>query len=87
MKGEAERILASCDAPPADAAATLDRALRATAPRHRGRRSATRPGLATAPTDADEQHLEFVGFLVFVDRPKADAGRVAGASRPARASW
>jgi Mg2+-importing ATPase len=32
----------------------------------------TATGLLTA-TDADEQLLRFIGFLVFVDRPKADA--------------
>ena len=39
--------------------------------RDRGRRP-SRAGSADGD-DADEQHLAFVGFLVFVDRPKADA--------------
>ena len=36
-----------------------------------GARAGTRA--STRSTDADEQHLELVGFLVFTDRPKADA--------------
>jgi P-type Mg2+ transporter len=72
VKGEPEGIMKRCDAAPADAATTLTDLYRSGA---RVIAVATRdaPGLAAA-TDADEQHLSFVGFLVFVDRPKADAG-------------
>jgi len=71
VKGEPERVLACSDGVPAAAAQTLsdlyDLGARVIAV---GARVA--PGV-TAPTDADEQHLGLVGFLVFTDRPKADA--------------
>jgi Mg2+-importing ATPase len=71
VKGEPEGVLARADAVPAAAAQTLsdlyDAGARVIAV---GARAA--PGI-TAPTDTDEQHLELVGFLVFTDRPKADA--------------
>ena len=72
VKGEPEGVMKRCDATPPEAAATLTDLYRDGA---RVIAVATRdaPGL-TAVTDADEQHLGFVGFLVFVDRPKADAG-------------
>ena len=69
----------------ADAAATLCRALRRRRAGHRGRR-ANAPGASRAPTDADEHDLDFVGFLVFVDRPKADAAASLGTPRPRSAS-
>jgi Mg2+-importing ATPase len=71
VKGEPETVLKQSDGVPAEAAATLsglyDAGARVIAV---GSRPAA--GLTTA-TDADEQHLELAGFLVFVDRPKADA--------------
>jgi P-type Mg2+ transporter len=71
VKGEAETVLKHSDGVPAEAAATLselyDSGARVIAV---GVRAA--PELTEA-TEADEQHLELVGFLVFVDRPKADA--------------
>ncbi len=71
VKGEPESVLKHSDGVPAAAAATLsdlyDAGARVIAV---GARVA--PGLALA-TDAEEQHLDFVGFLVFVDQPKADA--------------
>ncbi len=71
VKGEPEGVLARSDHIPPTAARTLsdlyDAGARVIAI---GARPA--PDL-TQPTDADEQHLEFVGFVVFTDRPKADA--------------
>ena len=72
VKGEAERILANCDAPPAAAATTLA-ALYSEGARVIAVGARTVHDGDHEPTDADEQHLEFVGFLVFTDRPKADA--------------
>jgi Mg2+-importing ATPase len=71
MKGEPERVLACSDNPPAAARATLDELYDAGA-RVIGVGARPAPGLHD-PTVADEQHLEFAGFLVFIDRPKADA--------------
>jgi P-type Mg2+ transporter len=71
VKGEPEGVIARCDAVPAPAAKTLsdlyDAGARVIAVAAR-----LAPGVSTS-TDADEQHLGFVGFLVFTDRPKADA--------------
>ncbi|HWS48054.1 MAG TPA: magnesium-translocating P-type ATPase, partial [Acidimicrobiia bacterium] len=71
VKGEAERVLRQSDAAPPAAARTLEQ-LYGEGARVIAVGARPAPGLA-AITDADEQHLEFVGFLVFVDRPKADA--------------
>jgi Mg2+-importing ATPase len=71
VKGEPERVLAHSDGAPAEAAATLSELYDAGA-----RVIAVGARLApelTVASDADEQHLELVGFLVFVDQPKADA--------------
>ena len=71
VKGEPEGVLARSDAVPPAAGKTLsdlyDAGARVIAVAARAA-----PGVST-PTDADEQHLGFVGFLVFTDRPKADA--------------
>ncbi len=71
VKGEPETVLKHSDGVPASAAATLS-ALYEAGARVIAIGSRAAPGLATA-CDADEQHLQLVGFLVFVDRPKADA--------------
>jgi Mg2+-importing ATPase len=71
VKGEPEGVLARCPSAPAAATATLsqlyDVGARVIAI---GTRAA---GDLVEPADADERDLEFRGFLVFVDRPKADA--------------
>ncbi|HEX2850956.1 MAG TPA: magnesium-translocating P-type ATPase [Acidimicrobiales bacterium] len=71
-KGAPERVLALCDAPEPVAAATLDQLF---ADGARVVAVATRDGTGiTEPSPADERDLHLVGFLTFVDRPKADAG-------------
>jgi Mg2+-importing ATPase len=74
VKGEPETVLKQSDGVPASAAATLsalyDSGARVIAV---AERDASDLSGAVAACDADEQHLEFAGFLVFVDRPKADA--------------
>lgn len=72
VKGEPEGVLKRCAAPPPEAATLLTELYRGGA-RVIAVAARDAPGL-TAATDADEQDLAFVGFLVFVDRPKADAG-------------
>jgi len=72
VKGEPEGVLQRCDGAPAAAATELTELYRGGA-RVIAVAARDAPGL-NALTDADEQHLAFVGFLVFVDRPKADAG-------------
>ena len=71
VKGEPEAVIARSDAVPDIATKTLsdlyDAGARVIAI---GARNAAG---VTTPTDADEQHLELVGFLAFIDRPKADA--------------
>ena len=82
VKGEPEGVLNRCDAPPAAAATQLTALYRdgarviAIATRDLTPAGSAPPpnGAAVVPGDADEQHLTFGGFLVFVDRPKADAG-------------
>jgi Mg2+-importing ATPase len=71
VKGEPERVFAFSDDLPAQATATLS-ALYDTGARVIAIGARTAPDL-TAITDADEHHLGFVGFLVFVDQPKAGA--------------
>jgi Mg2+-importing ATPase len=71
-KGEPERLLDRCVDVGADVHGLLD-ALFDTGARVIG--VATKPaGDITVPTTRDEHELTFEGFLVFVDRPKADAG-------------
>jgi P-type Mg2+ transporter len=72
VKGEPEGVMKRCDAVPPQAATELTDLYRGGA-RVIAVAARDAPGLG-ALTDADEQHLGFVGFLVFVDRPKADAG-------------
>jgi Mg2+-importing ATPase len=71
VKGEPEGVLGRCAAPPAAATQTF------AALAHQGRRIiaiGSRPAPdATSVHAAGEDKLEFDGFLVFVDRPKADA--------------
>ena len=71
VKGEPEGVLKRCDDVHPEVAATLS-ALYESGARVIAVGARAGPGLLTA-TDADEQHLRFAGFLVFVDRPKADA--------------
>lgn len=79
-KGEPERVLASCRQQPAAAEATLQRLFddgaRVIAVARRRAES------MTDPQPADEHDLEFIGFLVFSDPPKASAAdslrRLAG---------
>jgi P-type Mg2+ transporter len=71
VKGEPEGVLARCDAVPGAAAKTLSDLYDAGA-RVIAVASRTAAGVIK-PTDADEQHLQLVGYLVFTDRPKADA--------------
>jgi len=72
VKGEPEGVLKRCAAPPPEAATLLTELYRGGA-RVIAVAARDAPGL-TAATDAEERDLAFVGFLVFVDRPKADAG-------------
>lgn len=70
-KGEPERVLASCRQQPAPAEATLQRLFDEGA---RVIAVARRPAAGmTAVQSADEHDLEFIGFLVFSDPPKASA--------------
>ena len=71
VKGEPERVLAHAPDAPPEAATTLS-ALYDTGARVIAVGSRAVPGIQTIG-DADEQQLEFAGFLVFVDQPKADA--------------
>jgi Mg2+-importing ATPase len=72
VKGEPEGVLARSDGVPPSAAKTLSDLYDAGA---RVIAIGARPAPdVTTPVDADEQHLELVGFAVFTDRPKADAG-------------
>ena len=71
-KGAPEVILARCVDAPTDAQVTLDR-LFADGARVVGVASRDATGI-TRPGPGDEHDLRFVGFLTFVDRPKAGAG-------------
>ncbi|NMH97532.1 magnesium-translocating P-type ATPase [Pseudonocardia acidicola] len=71
-KGAPESVLARCSAVPPEAAATLQ-ARFAAGGRVVAVASRPAPGCTTIGT-ADEYDLTLAGFLVFVDRPKADAG-------------
>jgi Mg2+-importing ATPase len=70
-KGAPENVLARCKAVPAVAGPTLD-GLFATGARVVA--VATRSFASTTLARADEQALDLIGFLTFVDRPKLDAG-------------
>ncbi|MGA7987576.1 MAG: magnesium-translocating P-type ATPase [Candidatus Dormiibacterota bacterium] len=70
-KGAPETVLARCTAIPAAAEATQE-GLFATGARVVA--VATRPFASTTVARADERDLELIGFLMFVDRPKLDAG-------------
>jgi Mg2+-importing ATPase len=71
VKGEPERVLALSDDASAEATETLSTLYDAGA---RVIAVASRPAPElTAICDADEQHLAFAGFLVFVDQPKGGA--------------
>jgi P-type Mg2+ transporter len=72
-KGAPEAVLARCLNVPADAQATLGR-LFADGARVIAVATRQAPGLTT-PTPSDERGLHLAGFLTFIDRPKADAGR------------
>jgi Mg2+-importing ATPase len=71
VKGEPEGVLARSRNVPSEAAATLAE-LYAAGSRVIAVAARRAPGL-TEPTDENEQGLAVAGFLVFVDRPKADA--------------
>ncbi len=71
-KGAPEAVLGRCVDVPAEAAATLQR-LFADGARVVAVATRDAPGL-TEPGPDDERDLHLVGFLTFVDRPKADAG-------------
>jgi Mg2+-importing ATPase len=71
-KGAPEILLARCVAVLPSAHDTLD-ALFAAGARVVAIASRPAPGM-TSPTPADEKDLHLVGYLSFVDRPKADAG-------------
>jgi len=71
-KGAPEAVLSRCPDAPAEAAATLQR-LFADGARVVAVATRDAPGL-TEPGPDDERDLHLVGFLTFVDRPKADAG-------------
>jgi Mg2+-importing ATPase len=70
-KGAPENVFARCTAVPAEAGRTLE-ALFATGARVVA--VATRSFTGASPARDDEQGLELIGFLTFVDRPKSDAG-------------
>jgi Mg2+-importing ATPase len=71
VKGEPEGVLARCAGLSASASGTLARLFGTGA---RVIAVASRPAAgATEVDDVDEQRLELRGFLVFADRPKADA--------------
>jgi Mg2+-importing ATPase len=71
-KGAPEAVLARCVDVPLEAAAELER-LFSDGARVVAVAIREAPGM-TAPTAADEQGLQLIGFLTFVDRPKPDAG-------------
>jgi Mg2+-importing ATPase len=71
-KGAPEAVLARCVDPPATADATLA-GLFADGARVVAVAARERPGVTTLSA-SDERELHLVGFLAFVDRPKADAG-------------
>ena len=72
VKGSPENVLARCVPVPADAAATLERLFDAGA---RVVAVATCPAIPGTAASLEQAHdLTLVGFLTFVDRPKADAG-------------
>ena len=71
-KGAPEQVLSRCSTLPPPAQPTLD-SLFADGDRVVAVASRTLPGSAS-PTMQDERDLTLVGFLTFVDRPKADAG-------------
>ena len=70
VKGDPDQILALCVAVPPEVRTRLDELYaggsRVIAVGHRA-------ADVTEPTDADEHGLAFAGFLMFIDRPKADA--------------
>jgi Mg2+-importing ATPase len=71
VKGAPEAVLERCPDVPAPARARLDSLFAAGS---RVVAVATRDASAlTVPSAADERELELAGFLVFLDRPKADA--------------
>ena len=72
VKGAPEALLARCVDVPATAQETLER-LFADGARVVAVATRDAPGLTT-PSPADEHDLHLVGFLTFIDRPKADAG-------------
>ncbi len=71
VKGEPEGVVERCKGSTADASRTLTRLF------DRGDRviavAAKITDLSDAPSDTDEHDLDFVGFVVFIDRPKASA--------------
>ena len=71
-KGAPEAVMARCADLPAEANETLQR-LFADGARVVAVATRDAPGLVQ-PEPADERALRLVGFLTFVDRPKADAG-------------
>jgi P-type Mg2+ transporter len=73
VKGEPEAVLRCCHGPTEDATRTLERLFRAGA---RVIAVAGRPKPGTSEsTTTDDQQLDFVGFLAFVDQPKASAAQ------------
>ena len=70
-KGAPEVVLSRCDDAPAGASSVLDGLFNDGA---RVVAIATKPTHGGEPVPDDEHGLSFVGFLAFVDRPKADAG-------------
>jgi len=73
VKGEPEGVLARSDGVPPAAAETLSTLYDAGA-RVIAIAARSAPHV-TKLTDDEERHLEFVGFAVFTDRPKADAAQ------------
>ncbi|HEX2782815.1 MAG TPA: HAD-IC family P-type ATPase, partial [Ilumatobacteraceae bacterium] len=73
LKGAPEALLAQCVDLPTEAEATLQ-GLFADGARVVAVATRDAPGL-TQPTTDEEHDLHLVGFLTFVDRPKADAGQ------------
>ena len=73
VKGAPEAVLARCVDVPADGSNALQR-LFADGARVVAVATRDAPGLTT-PDPSDEHDLHLVGFLTFVDRPKADAGQ------------
>lgn len=70
-KGAPEVVLARCDDVPAGASSVLDGLFNDGA---RVVAIATKAASRAEPEPDDEHDLTFVGFLAFIDRPKADAG-------------